>query len=244
LTLLSETLITALLMASFSAAPLFSARARKYSSTIFLLGTGAMIGICIFDLTPDVLELGGKTAILPLAMAALAYSLVHYFHLFNHEHEHGVDQKVESGFPYFFGPLIAHSFATGMLLSVSQRFGHEMAHNVFGALLTHKAYEALLLSSILIGMNRSVRWKVGMIALYAGILPLGVFLGESVRQEISQTVAVWISAVAVGTLLGCLVFDFLLPSIHQLQDKRSRLIWVLSGFVLTQLVLGRLHVHF
>jgi zinc transporter ZupT len=244
---ISQTLLLAACMALFSVLPLLSARVRRHSRDLFLMGTGALFGICFFDLVPDIFELGGSSSLLIVGAVWLLYSIIHLFHLQHHHHPaHGQaegEAMQHHGFWLFFGSLIAHCLASGMLLAVSQSFSERIAHTVFLALLAHKTYESLLLASILVDQHRPRAQQFGIIAAYALALPVGAFITQLFRADVTETVAVFISSVAVGTLLGCLIFDFLLPSVRQLRGHRlalPRVGWILFGLGLTRLVMAQL----
>lgn len=238
-----EVLILAVFMTLFSALPLYSAAARRYSKPIFLVGTGAMFGICFFDLVPDVFHLGGSTSLYVMGAVWLLYSCIHLFHLAHHQEDghgnrHG--HLHESRFLLFLASIVAHCFASGMLLTVSFGLSKRIASTVFAALLAHKIYEALLLASILMVQRRSSQWRAAVIAIYALALPVGAGLTYFFQTIIDQRVAILISSVAVGTLMGCLIFDFLLPSVQQLKEQRFRIGWVLAGLLLTQVVMRQI----
>ena len=202
-----------------------------------------MFGICFFDLVPETYEMGGVESAFIMFGVWIAYSAVHSFHLFHHHHDpesaaHESTFQSARGFYFFLGPLIAHGLASGMLLAISHDVSTHMAGTVFAALIAHKAYESLLLASILVALPRTQRWKLFMIALYALALPIGTLMALSFRQLIDHRAATWISSIAVGTLLGCLVFDFMLPSLRQLKQRGGRtsaLLWMCAGLVLTRL---------
>jgi zinc transporter ZupT len=243
MTLALQLVILAVAMSTFSVVPLLWEAARRHSRPLFLVGTGAMISICCFDLVPDVLKAGGVIAGWEILGTWLAYSGIHWLPFFHHDHDpetaeahcHYADPR---RFAYFMGPLIAHGIASGMLLGVSRELGARVAGEVFVALFAHKIYESLLLASILVGVRRSIRWKIAMAAAYVLALPLGAWLAWTLGETVLNDMAVHISGVAVGTLLGCLVFDFLMPSFKQLRGRAIGYLWMAGGFFLTQWVLS------
>ena len=127
-----------------------------------------------------------------------------------------------------------------MLLTVSFGLSKKVASTVFVALVAHKIYESLLLSSMILVQKRSQAWRAGVIAIYAAALPAGAAVTALFQSVINEQVAVLISSVAVGTLLGCLIFDFLIPSIGQLREQRVRVGWIIAGLALTQIVMRQL----
>ncbi len=236
LDLLTETTVVTLAIGALCVLPLISKRVRSQSGVLVLTGTGAMLGLCLFDLLPDVYEMGGSKGIALTAVIWAIYSLLHVFHLDRH-HQQDYEGAVLTPSPFFFASIIGHCFASGMLLTVSRSFSESLSVNVYAALLIHKAYEALTVSSILVGNSRSRMNSVGIIGAYTLSFPLGVGLAMLLGDTKGQNVALAISGMAVGTLLGCLIFDFLIPSFMQLKQRRSHIAWIALGLLLTQIVM-------
>jgi zinc transporter ZupT len=234
--LFTETLVVTFAMAALCALPLISARVRSHSGFLVLTGTGAMLGICLFDLLPDVYEMGGALGIVATAAIWFAYSLLHIFHLDQH-HFQNHEGTVVTPSPFFFVSITGHCFASGMLLTIARDYSPSLSVNIYAALLIHKAYEALTVSSILVGNHRSRFAKFAIIGGYSASFPLGVGSALLLGATVGKSVALGISAAAVGTLLGCLIFDFFIPSIHQLRNRRSDITWIALGLLLTQIVM-------
>lgn len=221
----------------FCVLPLLSAGVRRHSRTLFLMGTGALFGICFFDLVPDVFALGGRLSLFLMTGVWLFYSAIHVFHL-QHRHLPGEGEHEvggQHGFVFFYGSLLTHCFASGMLLSVSQSLSNHLAQTVFIALLAHKTYESLLLTSVLIEQRRSLSWSLSLIFPYALSLPVGAWVTSWFQASLTQSIATVVSSIAVGTLLGCLIFDFLIPSLRQLRKQPLVFGWMLLGLILTLL---------
>jgi zinc transporter ZupT len=241
LNLTSETIFLAFGMALFCALPLVSEKVRKHSKTLFLIGTGAMLGICVFDLVPDIVEMGGRSSLWVSGAVWMGYSLLHVFHIGHHHHVAGEPgEKEQGGSLLFLFSMVGHCFASGMLLAVSQVLSPEIANTVFFALLAHKGYESLSVSSVLIEQKQPLRNRLGTIALYALSLPAGVLATVLFKDQLGRSVAILISSIAVGTLLGCLLFDFLLPSLAELRRQRHRFGWVVLGLVVTEMMMRSL----
>jgi hypothetical protein len=73
--------------------------------------------------------------------------------------------------------------------------------------------------------------------LYAAALPTGVALTLAYRSVFSQSLALIATSLAVGTLLGCLIFDFLMPSLNHIRARRNDLGWIVVGLGFTQLLM-------
>ncbi|MGK5085239.1 hypothetical protein WDW37_18275 [Bdellovibrionota bacterium FG-1] len=234
-----------LCMFTFSAGPLYWSRVQRHSRALFLVGTGALLGICVFDLVPDVFDLGGRNALILTGVVWVAYSAVHSMHYWG---GHSTPGDLEIGavlaepkrFFFFLGPLLAHGFASGMLLTVSQGFAARMAASIFLALITHKVYESLMLSTLLQAVRRPMAWRLKVVAAYSLALPVGALLAVACHGLISNAVVVLISSLAVGTLLGCLVFDFVIPSFRQLKTSFWGWTWISVGLLLSRAVISHL----
>jgi zinc transporter ZupT len=240
-TLLTETLMISLGMAGISLLPLYSGILRKYSSLFYLVGTGALAGILVFDLLPDLYELGGIKSLSSVALVWLAYSLLHLLPLNHHEnlaelsevavplHHHGHQSS-----RFFLFSMSSHCFASGILLVTSQQFSTGLNRSVFLALVAHKLYEALTVSAVLVEKQKSHRKSFYSIFIYSASLPVGVALTYEFRNYFTPGVALLATSLAAGTLLGCLIFDFLLPSLVQIRRKISTLGWVVLGLFSAQ----------
>jgi zinc transporter ZupT len=213
--------------------PFVSKHVKDYSTHLFLLGTGAMIGLCLFDLIPDLFSMGGYTSIYVIIFISIIYYVIHSFHICHHEYNSSLGS---SAFLFLIGSLVAHNFASGMLLTISYDFSKNIATTVFLALLAHKGYEALMLSSIVLKEATSNLKKNIFLLSYISAFPAGVLLTFLLHENFSERLAIIISSVAVGTLISCLIFDFLVPSIKYLKHKRLHVLWLIAGFFLTQII--------
>lgn len=244
--LLLETLIISGGMSLLSVLPLFSARVRKHSHLFFLAGTGALVGLCAFDLLPDLFEMGGRSSFLIAGVVWVIYSLMHLFHLGHHHHghdhshgegEHGGghhgDQESEPYIPFLVSMMV-HCFASGILLVASNALSVGMGKTVFLALLAHKGYESLTVSSVLVERIKTQRQRVLALAGFALSLPVGVVFALCFQDSVNQKVALVATSLAVGSLLGCLIFDFFLPSVAHLKTRKIDFGWVVVGLLVTQ----------
>ncbi len=243
-----ETAILTLAMLVVCCLPFIFRRARYSSGMLFLFGTGALFGICIFDLLPDILEMGGRTGLAMTIAVGIAYSTVHLFHLRKHQPEVGSEICEQShcenhhrqhahSLPIFFVSIVSHCFASGILLSVSRELSEKLAGAVFLALLGHKGYECIVFISLLISHRLSRPGTIAAIAIYCLALPAGVLTAVLLNGHWTQSLAIYVSSVAVGSLLGCLVFDFMLPSFQTIKRERLRAGWVLLGLLVTRAVM-------
>ena len=275
MTLLLETLAISMCMILFSGLPLFSATIRRYSGLFFLIGTGALTGILFLDLLPDLFEMGGSSTLWGVGIVWVVYSVFHLSHIKSHEkhheehHVHEVEARAHEHrhSPWFFlTSMIGHCLASGVMLVASDGLTETnravassfpvainnglllsgINRTVFLALLAHKAYEALTVSSVLVenqgsqNIQNTKKRVLLPIALYSLSLPVGVILTLAFRSYITQSIAVIAMSLAAGTLLGCLVHDFFIPSLAQIKSRRTDLVWIMFGFGLTQVMMRAL----
>lgn len=240
--LFTETLIVSLTIMISSAIPFFWKQTHKKNSLIFLVGTGALTGIVLFDLLPDLWQLGGAKSLWLLGAVWLVYSIAHVFHIGTHHHHdlppHTEDTSVahiqESSILFILSSMMAHCFASGVLLAVAAQVSMGLAQNVFYALLAHKVYEALTVSSVVVEKVKS-RVKVALALLgYSLSLPVGVLVSFLFRKDLSPNIAILATSLAAGTLLGCLVFDFWMPTLAHLKHSKKDLVWLMIGLLMTQ----------
>jgi zinc transporter ZupT len=240
LELLLQTAILTFGMLAVCSLPLVFKGVEKWSALIFLFGTGALLGVCAFDLLPDVIAIGGPTSLSISILVGVGYCILHIVHLRYHQPDSGAEyhhHHVHS-FSAFFSSLVSHCFASGMLLTVSRNFSGTLSSAVFLALLAHKGYESLVLISVVLQQQIS-RLRIFMvIGIYCLALPFGAGLAYLLQDKMSQIIAMYITSFAVGSLLGCLIFDFVIPSYHQVRRRWLHATWVLLGLVLTGLIMG------
>jgi zinc transporter ZupT len=236
--LVAETFAISANMIVLCSLPLLSAGVRRHAHFFFLLGTGALAGICFFDLLPEVWSMGGQSSLGLVALAWLIYSGGHILHLRSHGHD--PVEPTGTGVVLFLASMIAHCLVSGMLLALSDRLSGGIGKTVFLAMVAHKSYESLTVSSILLERQKS-RWaSMISISLYALSLPVGVVLTVAFGSALSPTTSMVITSLAVGALLGCLIHDFLLPSITRVKSRRVEIGWIAVGLALTQAVMRAL----
>jgi len=240
-----ETAILTIGMSAVCSLPFIFRRTRSSSGMLFLFGTGALFGICVFDLIPDIVEMGGHSGLGVTVAVGLAYSLIHLFHLRKHQrdaqHDHQHEHRHHAhSLPVFFASIVSHCFASGILLAVSRDFSEKLAGAVFFALLGHKGYECIVFVTLLLNHRLSRKGYIAAVAIYCLALPAGVLTAYLLNGHISQSIAIFISSVAVGSLLGCLIFDFMIPSLHVVKRHRLHAAWLLVGLIMTRLVMGYL----
>jgi zinc transporter ZupT len=231
-----QTLCLSLCITAFAALPLVLESARRFSKFFFLLGTGALAGIFAFDLIPDLFEMGGTQSLWAVGVVWLLYSLAHLSHLKHHDH----GDHSHGGSAFFLLSMVAHCLASGMLLAASQSLNQSLSTAVFWALFAHKGYEALTVSSVLLEREKTRSRTIASVAVYSLSLPAGVALTYSFRSYLTPFLAMLVTSLAAGTLLGCLIFDFLVPCIRQTKNRRIEIGWIVAGLFLTQFLMRTL----
>ncbi len=240
-----ETLIISLIMAVFGIAPHLIRRVRDSSQSLLLVGTGALVGIYFFDLLPDVLEVGGRSSLLIVGIVWALYSVVHTFHLHQHQHEeeeyHATHQHQDAPVGLLMAAMLAHCVTSGIFLSLSQSLSVAVEHSFFLALLAHKGFEALSFSLILRNRVGSIKQFSFLMLAYSFALPFGAgttyllmkSLASPESAEGVRTLAIITASVASGSLLGCMIHDFVIPTFRKVRHQKSELAWVAAGLLMT-----------
>lgn len=128
-----------------------------------------------------------------------------------------------------------------MLLYLSHDLSPKIAASVFLALIGHKGYEAISVSVLLSQRTRKTKTFLAYAISYAASFPIGVavtsglshFFGSTVSPAVVKVVAIGVASVAVGSLAGCMINDFLLPSLRHVRTRRLEAAWMLLGVGLT-----------
>ncbi|OFZ19435.1 MAG: hypothetical protein A2Z20_05150 [Bdellovibrionales bacterium RBG_16_40_8] len=218
-------------MFALAALPIFLPRKNWKKGPLFLFGTGALLGLCVFDLLPDVFHQNGISGITFVFIVWVIYSLVHLFH----SHQHKTRSNLSA---YIFLTAISlHCFSSGLFFGFSDNLSSHLLRTLFIALLAHKVYESLAVSSLLVSYRRSLRWTVAMLTLYLLSFPAGVFFAQFFGKIINPLVFLVVSGLALGSLAGCLVFDFLLPSLTYIRRNLIQLGWFAAGVILTLFII-------
>jgi zinc transporter ZupT len=243
--LLLETLLISALMGALCVAPRFFKGIRDSSQVLLLIGTGALLGIYFFDLLPDVVEIGGRSSLMIVLAVWAIYSLGHTFHLHHHEHQSTCESHDAPDAPsvpvgFLMTSMITHCLASGMFLSLSHGLSQSIERTVFWALIAHKGYEALSVSMVLQEKVRDSRKLAFLTALYALSFPAGVAMTSAATALLAGHYADWIRGAAIivasisaGSLMGCMLHDFVIPSLRQVRARKAELRWVALGLFCT-----------
>ena len=123
------------------------------------------------------------------------------------------------------------------MLAISSKISDTFSKAVFLALIAHKCYESLIVSSIILDQVKIRVNAIICIMVYSLSFPFGTLLVYAFNQEIGLKFAVLATSLALGSLLGCMVFDFIIPSYHHIKERRIELLWVLLGLGMTELMM-------
>jgi len=232
-------------------APRISKRVEAHSKTLLLIGTGGLVSLYFFDLLPDVIQLGGGSSLGIIFAVWLLYTLLHVYNLKHHEehdhpqgHDHGHVHLASDGNGssfFLLASMVSHCFSSGMLLYLSHGLSAKVAASVFLALIGHKGYEAISVSVLLNQRTQDTKKFATYAVFYASSFPIGVavtallthFFGSEVSPPIVKMVAMGVASVAVGSLAGCMINDFLLHSLRHVRTRRLEAAWMLVGVALT-----------
>lgn len=243
-----QTVLITLIMALCFAAPRISKQIEARSKIFLLIGTGGLVSLYFADLLPDVVHLGGAPSLGIILFVWLAYSYLHTFHMEHHEHEphsEGPQAHTHAHIPdsstLLVASMVCHCFSSGALLFLSHELSAKVAASVFLALIGHKGYEALSVSVLLSQRTKSRKKFVLSAIAYSLSFPIGVAsaavlterFGTGVSPAAIRTVIIVVASIAVGSLAGCMVNDFLLPSLRHLKNRLHEGAWVLLGACLT-----------
>ncbi len=204
---------------------------RAHSKTLMLIGTVVLLAFVAFDLVPEMVEIGGTTALVIMGVSWLGFSAVHsmqgpHDHDSHHGHIHKAgDERKGHSISALLGSMILHCISGGMLLVTSYEMSTRMASAVLMSLIGHKAFEAISVSSLLIDRVKTKKQLYLYASLYALSFPFGVLVtvaaeglfASSLSHETVEYAAMVLTSVAIGSLLGCLLQDFLLPSLRDLK---------------------------
>jgi zinc transporter ZupT len=254
MSILLQTILISVMMALCFAAPRFSKKIAGQSRILLLVGTGGLVSLYFADLLPDVLQLGGLSSLAIIVAVWLTYSYFHSSHIHHHEKNDGDHDENHEGHDhlhvhgsqsskFLMISMVSHCFSSGMLLYMSHELSARIAASVFFALIGHKGYEALSVSVLLSQKIKDSKKFMACAVAYSLAFPIGVsitamlahFLGEGMSPAIIKMTAMVVASIAVGSLAGCMVHDFILPSIRHNKTRRLEAGWMLVGVCLTMI---------
>jgi zinc transporter ZupT len=227
MSLVLAAVLVSLVIALCCALPWLFPRVRGYARPLLLVGTSVLLGFLVFDLIPEMVEMGGTSSLFLVLASAGGFTLLHALGDRGHAHAHEHDEVPSHGVTFLLGSMALHCFAGGMLLVSAYEISARMALGVFLSLVAHKAFEAVSVSSVLLERSHSPRTVVRGSLLYVLSFPAGVLLTEGARKlffegvsrsEIER-IALVLTAIAIGSLFGCLIQDFLLPLLREFRGR-------------------------
>lgn len=215
--------LVSLVIALCCALPWIFPAIRAYSRPLLLVGTSVLLGFVAFDLVPEMVELGGLSSLWLVLLSSAGFTALHALADRHGAHAHDEDEEgPRHGVKVLLTSMALHCFAGGMLLVSSYEVSAQLAFGVFVSLAGHKAFEAISVSSVLIQRIPTAGSLIRASALYVLSFPAGVVVTEAVRRLSVQSLspetlkqsAIVLTAIAVGSLFGCLIQDFLIPAMR------------------------------
>ena len=245
----AQALAISVVIAVFASIPFFIKTSRSASEKFLLFGTGAFLGIVMFDLIPDVYEVGGIPSLIGILVVGLLATFLHKEHHPHTPHEHhghgecAHQHEDPEALPraLIVFSMSFHCFTSGVLLAVANSVSTEFEHSVLRSLVVHKAYEDLSIALFVRQISPKKGRAIRLIALYILSFPAG-FIAMSLASRFGTSLwnhafiqhgTVWIAVVSLGTLAGCLIVDFVKPSLHHVRQNLRQLAWITLGMVLS-----------
>lgn len=256
--LLVQSLVFTVIGVLGAGVPLFLGRQRGIPLWLLPLATGLMVGLASFGLLPEVIHEGGKLSATVVLTVAVVYSIFHLLHVSQHahlthdhssghcDHHHEGEDDIPSGdnrkpLLLFFSSIVLHSLFDGALLVISNNLVQTAFVTVMVSLAIHKLFEAMSVASILLGRQGSVQRALPLVALYLASFPTGVVVASAlrtvVRDELLHPFALLVMAAAIGNLVSCLLYDFVLPSLRRFKHAKEELAWLALGIAVAVVVL-------
>lgn len=228
MSLVTAALIVSLEIALFMALPFMFGGIRKFTRPLMIIGALVLFAFCFLDLIPEMMELGGAASLLIVAFAWAIFTGIHYLQAHDHSKDHETGLENSQAGAYLLLSMALHCFAGGMLLVGSYEISANLAFHVFVGLLAHKAFEAIAVASAIADKVSSRRQLFLSAGIYAISFPAGVVttigaraMADGVSTQVIETIAMVITSVAVGSLLGCLLQDYLIPAYRGLRGARQ-----------------------
>lgn len=244
-------LVTALIAAG-AAFPALVARARKPSHILLLLSTGGMVALYFGELIPEVLHEGGWLSVVIILGVWALFSRIPGLHHHGSGEEHAGHHHEDSYPGLLVLSMSAHGLASGALLFTASNLSGFAADAAFGALLAHKGYEAISVSTLLREKIAGTRRYLALLTIYVLSFPVGYLgaatagwaLGGGLDAEHVEQAATILGSLAIGTLMSCMLHDFLQPSVRRIRERRSEAVWLVFGAVISLLLTsGGGHAH-
>ncbi len=228
------------------------------SDVLLSFSAGAMLGAAFFHMLPEAVENAGARSLPFVVVGFLALFLIERFVLVHVCAEPGPDRSPAPqvhapgdatphadgtgcevhtmGLAAFVG-MSLHTLVDGFALGAAT-VRPELGLLVFLAILAHKVPNAFSLSAILLSEGNSRGRALGMNAVFALMVPLGVGVYAVLRDAMQhhETFTAFALAASAGTFLHLSLSD-ILPDLH----RRGAPKWRLSAAMLTGLaVMGAL----
>lgn len=214
----------------------FALRFRDKLHLILGFSAGTVVGVALFDLLPEAIELGTQyheveTIVFFTALGFFGYLILDRFVLL---HTHEEDEKVNNA-RGFFGALTisAHSFLDGVVVGVSFQASAIIGLVVATAVLTHNFSDGINTVNLVLrsggNWNKVFRW------LLANAAAPAVGIVSTLFFHIPESYIGLMLAVFVGSFLYLSASD-LIPESHHRHPRALTTVMTLLGAALIYLV--------
>jgi zinc transporter ZupT len=191
---------------------------------------GAVIGVAFFDLLPEAIELGSKTASISTMTSVVALGFVGYLILDQffslHSHDEGAHEKHLHRGNLGAGSLSIHSFFDGMAIGLAFQLSSAIGSAVAAAVLVHDFSDGINTVNLVLknggSKTRAFRWL--LVAAIAPVLGAGSTLFFSLSE---YSLAIFL-ALFCGFFLYIGASD-LLPESHHAHPTKWTTFMVVLG---------------
>lgn len=196
---------------------------RRKSGILNVLGLAALSFLLIYDLIPSLHQHGGSFTI-AIAMF-VAYSIVHAFlHYYDERHHRNRGHRMQRSNSIqilsvgtFLLSITFHCFVSGSVLAISDFLNMGLNWALFFPIFIHKTLEAVAVGTVLVSRVHSVRIQFLLLGFYSASITFGAVLTHEFHGYFSRDTILSLMSVAIGSMAGCLVYDFGLPAIKTLK---------------------------
>jgi hypothetical protein len=228
----------------------------SHREALLLVGAGGLLGLCFFHLLPELSEFATSLHWIILGASVAVSAAFHLGHKHAHPHEdssHHLEAH-EGGVTIWnaemlilFSSILLHAFADGLLLGLGQNFPGQFEQELFSLVAGHKLFEAFFVSSVALKLLPARNfWR--FLVIYILALPVALLFTYLVSHatgfepRVLQSLAMVFVSFALGSLVGCLLWDLVWPSVVRSPNRARASGYLCAGLVLA-FALSRLLRH-
>jgi ZIP family zinc transporter len=197
---------------------LFAIKYREKLHYIASFSAGVLLGVCFFDIVPEIFEIATEHAIAitpALGMVVIGFLAIHILEKLAIIHSHHEDEYAEHKHPVVglvgAGGLAAHSFLDGVGIGLAFHVSTEIGIAVSIAVIAHDFCDGLNTVTLML-VNRQTRKKALQLLAIDALAPI---LGAA--STLLFTVPHWMLLLYLGFFVGFLLYisaSDLLPEAH------------------------------